>query len=206
MLRIWGEVKDAEKKAEREKPTGLLGGVPRACPRWWKRSRSLHARRVSGFDWENAEQVLDKLHEELAEFAAGARATPSQDELEDELGDMLFVLVNLARFVKVDPEQALRAPTPNFARASGISKRAWRSSGKPRRRDHRRNGGPVAGSEEQERDRDSPAHSHSQEFDEVVELQRAIWSFADIELLPCAFWSWRAKWAARCSARSTASA
>ena len=55
---------------------------------------------------ENPEQVLGKLHEELAEFAE-ARRRASHDELENEMGDLL-VLVNLARFVKVDPEQALR--------------------------------------------------------------------------------------------------
>jgi uncharacterized protein YabN with tetrapyrrole methylase and pyrophosphatase domain len=69
----------------------------------------------AGFDWENAEQVLDKLHEELGEFHE-ARRRASQSELEDELGDLLFVLVNLARFVKVDPEQALRRTNAKFRR------------------------------------------------------------------------------------------
>ena len=57
--------------------------------------------------------MLDKLHEELAEFAE-ARRREARDELEDELGDLLFVLVNLARFVKVDPEQALRKTNAKF--------------------------------------------------------------------------------------------
>jgi uncharacterized protein YabN with tetrapyrrole methylase and pyrophosphatase domain len=68
---------------------------------------------TAGFDWENPDQVIDKLHEELAEFQE-ARRNASQSELEGELGDMLFVLVNLARFVKVDPEQALRRTNAKF--------------------------------------------------------------------------------------------
>ena len=71
-----------------------------------------------GFDWENAGQVLDKLREELAEFDH-ARSHGSHEEMEDELGDLLFVLVNLARFVKVDPEQALRKTNAKFRRRFG---------------------------------------------------------------------------------------
>ncbi len=67
----------------------------------------------AGFDWSNADEVLAKLDEERLEFAE-ARERGSQDQIEDELGDLLFVLVNLARFVKVDPEQALRRTNTKF--------------------------------------------------------------------------------------------
>jgi uncharacterized protein YabN with tetrapyrrole methylase and pyrophosphatase domain len=67
----------------------------------------------AGFDWETTEQVIEKLHEELAELAE-ARRNASPVELEGEIGDLLFVLVNLARFVKVDPEQALRRTNTKF--------------------------------------------------------------------------------------------
>jgi uncharacterized protein YabN with tetrapyrrole methylase and pyrophosphatase domain len=66
-----------------------------------------------GFDWENPGQVLDKLDEELRELAE-ARESGTPDELEGEIGDLLFVLVNLARFVQVDPEQALRKTNAKF--------------------------------------------------------------------------------------------
>ena len=89
-----------------------------------------------GFDWENAEQVIDKLHEELAEFASCAAICA--DHLEDELGDMLFVLVNLARFVKVDPEQALRHTNAKFRSRFGyIESRLAEQGRKPEGRDHR---------------------------------------------------------------------
>ncbi len=123
VLSIWGRVKDAEPKAERKRTTGLLGGVPRALPALVEAQQIASRAAGVGFDWENAEQVLDKLHEELAEFAT-ARRNAAQDELEDELGDLLFVLVNLARFVKVDPEQALRRTNAKFrARWSHIEAR-----------------------------------------------------------------------------------
>jgi uncharacterized protein YabN with tetrapyrrole methylase and pyrophosphatase domain len=83
----------------------------------------------AGFDWENPEQVIEKLHEELAEFDE-ARRQASQTELEDEMGDLLFVLVNLARFVKVDPEQALRKTNAKFRRRFGYIERRLSELGK----------------------------------------------------------------------------
>jgi MazG family protein len=131
VLSIWGRVKDTEPKAERKRAGGLLGAVPRALPALVEAQQLAGRAAGAGFDWENAEQVLDKLHEELAEFAE-ARRNGAQDELEDELGDMLFVLVNLARFVKVDPEQALRRTNAKFrARWSHIERRLSEQGRKP---------------------------------------------------------------------------
>jgi MazG family protein len=132
--RIWGEVKSAEKKRKGEAPAGLLDSVPRALPALVEAQQlSTRAAQV-GFDWDNAEQVLAKLHEELAEFDA-ARRRPLQDEAaqeasEGELGDMLFVLVNLARFVKADPEQALRKTNAKFRRRFGYIERKLAEQGK----------------------------------------------------------------------------
>jgi MazG family protein len=116
--RIWGEVKSAEKKDRGESDTDLLGSVPRALPALVEAQQIASRAAGVGFDWQNPDQVLEKLHEELAEFDE-ARRNASQTELEDELGDMLFVLVNLARFVKVDPEQALRKTNAKFRHRFG---------------------------------------------------------------------------------------
>lgn len=126
--RIWGEVKAAEKKDKGQDET-LLGGVPRALPALVEAQQIASRAAGVGFDWENPEQVIEKLHEELAEFDE-ARRKSSQDELEDELGDMLFVLVNLARFVKVDPEQALRRTNAKFRRRFGYIERKLSEQGK----------------------------------------------------------------------------
>jgi MazG family protein len=106
-------VKAAEKKDQGREQDGLLAPVPRALPALVEAQQISSRAAGAGFDWENPEQVLDKLHEELAEFAE-ARRRASHDELENEMGDLLFVLVNLARFVKVDPEQALRRTNAKF--------------------------------------------------------------------------------------------
>ncbi len=111
--RIWGEIKAEEKKVKANAPAGLLGGVPRAMPALVEAQQITSRAAGVGFDWENPDQVLDKLHEELREFDE-ARRNASHNVLEDGLGDLLFVLVNLARFVKVDPEQALRRTNTKF--------------------------------------------------------------------------------------------
>jgi len=114
--KIWGEVKAQEKKGKGG--GALLDGVPRALPALVEAQQITSRAATAGFDWSNAEQVLEKLREELAEFNT-ARRSGSSDQMEDELGDLLFVLVNLARFVKVDPEQALRRTNAKFRRRFG---------------------------------------------------------------------------------------
>jgi MazG family protein len=109
--RKWDEIKKTEKPAKK----GLLTGVPRTLPALVEAQQISTRAATAGFDWENAEQVFDKLNEELAEL----HSAESQDEKEDELGDLLFVIVNIARFLKVDPEQALRRTNAKFRRRFG---------------------------------------------------------------------------------------
>src|SRR5215831_73340 len=127
--RIWGEVKAAEKKAKGKQEEGLLGGVPRSLPALVEAQQIASRAAGVGFDWENAEQVIDKLHEELAELAE-ARRTATHGEIEDELGDILFVIVNLGRFIKVDPEQALRRSNAKFRERFGYIERKLVEQGK----------------------------------------------------------------------------
>jgi MazG family protein len=129
VMRIWGEVKAAEKRDKGKAPETLLGGVPRALPALVEAQQIASRAAGVGFDWENPEQVIDKLHEELAEFNQ-ARRNAAQSELEDELGDMLFVIVNLARFVKVDPEQALRRTNAKFRERFGYIERKLSEQGR----------------------------------------------------------------------------
>jgi MazG family protein len=112
--RRWDEIK-AEEKQTKAKPQGLLAGVPRSLPALVEAQQIASRAAGAGFDWESVGQVLDKLHEELAELDA-ARATSNPDEMKDEIGDLLFVVVNIARFLKVDPEQALRSTNAKFRR------------------------------------------------------------------------------------------
>jgi len=127
--RIWGEIKTAEKKEKGKGDDSLLAGVPRALPALVEAQQIASRAAGVGFDWENADQVIDKLHEELAEFDQARRAA-AQEELENELGDMLFVLVNLARFVQVDPEQALRRTNAKFRERFGYVERKLAERGR----------------------------------------------------------------------------
>lgn len=116
--RRWDEIKAEEKQEKGEAPATLLGSVPRNLPALVEAQRITDKAASAGFNWNNADQVIDKLHEELGELAE-ARQAGSQAEMEDELGDLLFVLVNLGRFLKVDPEQALRKANAKFRRRFG---------------------------------------------------------------------------------------
>lgn len=110
--KLWSEIKAAEKKDEKG---GLLDGVPRALPALVEAEQISSRAAHKGFDWPNVEQVLAKLDEERAELAQ----CRTQEEKEEELGDILFTIVNLARFLKVDPEQALRRTNAKFRRRFG---------------------------------------------------------------------------------------
>ncbi|HLI86850.1 MAG TPA: nucleoside triphosphate pyrophosphohydrolase [Bryobacteraceae bacterium] len=127
--RIWGEIKAAEKKDRGERNAGLLDSVPRAMPALVEAQQIASRAARAGFDWETTEQVIGKLHEELGELAE-ARRNASQAELEGEIGDLLFVLVNLARFVKVDPEQALLRTNAKFRERFGYIERRLAERGR----------------------------------------------------------------------------
>jgi MazG family protein len=120
VVRRWDEIKAEEKKASapQAKPQGLLSGVPRALPALVEAQQISSKAARAGFDWPSIHEVFDKMREELAELDA-ARAAGSHEEIESEIGDLLFTIVNLARFLKVDPEQALRGCNGRFRRRFG---------------------------------------------------------------------------------------
>ncbi|MDE3159252.1 MAG: nucleoside triphosphate pyrophosphohydrolase [Acidobacteriota bacterium] len=127
--RIWGEVKAAEQREKGTRNHGLLASVPRALPALVEAQQIASRAAHVGFDWETPEQVIEKLHEELGELDRARRAA-SPTELENEIGDLLFVLVNLARFVKVDPEQALRRTNAKFRERFSYIERKLAERGK----------------------------------------------------------------------------
>ena len=114
----WDQIKTEEKKQRGEEPKTLLASVPRNMPALVEAQQIASKAAGAGFDWDNIEQVIAKLHEELDELRR-ARDASNPAEIEDELGDMLFVIVNIARFLKVDPEQALRRTNAKFRRRFG---------------------------------------------------------------------------------------
>ncbi len=148
VLRRWDEIKAEEREAKaKPRPKGLLAGVPRSLPALVEAQRIAWRAAAAGFDWPGIEQVFDKLREELAELdAARANAVPA--EIEDEIGDLLFVVVNIARFLKVDPEQALRTTNAKFrGRFAHVEAGVEASRQDSARSRHRGNGALVARSQ-----------------------------------------------------------
>jgi MazG family protein len=127
--RRWDEIKEEEKAGRGETPRHLLDSVPRAMPALVEAQQIASKAAHVGFDWENVEQVFEKMREEIDELAR-ARESAVQDHIEDELGDILFVLVNVARFLKVDPEQALRKTNAKFRRRFAYVEDCLRERGK----------------------------------------------------------------------------
>ena len=123
----WEAQKSAERAARAE--TGALAGVPTALPALTRAAKlTARAARV-GFDWPNAQAVLEKLDEETAELRAELPAADPA-RLTDEVGDLLFVLANLARKLNLDPEACLRHANRKFARRFQAMEQAAELEGK----------------------------------------------------------------------------
>jgi tetrapyrrole methylase family protein/MazG family protein/ATP diphosphatase len=117
----WESRKEAERAAKASRNGGgevlsALDGVTAALPALLRAEKLQKRAARVGFDWPEVEQVFDKLDEELGEIRAEIVADGGHDRLEDEVGDLLFVVANLARHLKVDPETALRRANAKFER------------------------------------------------------------------------------------------
>lgn len=123
---LWDDIK-AQEKADRraarkaagyvdsEPSTSVLAGVPEALPALTRAEKIQSRASKVGFDWNDPLVVLDKIEEETVEIK-DAIASGSKAEITEEIGDLLFAVVNLARHLKVDPEQALRLANNKFTK------------------------------------------------------------------------------------------
>lgn len=127
----WEEIK-AEERAEKSQleQLSLLDDVPAALPALSRAAKLQKRAATVGFDWPEALPVLDKVREELDEVLQ-AMADGDSDALEDEIGDLLFATVNLARHLKHDPEHALRRANRKFERRFRFIEQVLRDSGRP---------------------------------------------------------------------------
>ncbi len=102
-----------EKIKLKEGKTSVLGGVPKSLPSMVKAMRLQEKSKQVGFEWDNTSQVWDKVEEEMQELKE-AVDSGDKDQMEDELGDVFFSLVNFARFLQVDAENALERTNKKF--------------------------------------------------------------------------------------------
>lgn len=129
--RAWETLKADERQRKGEADTGALAGIARGLPPW-RRAQKLQQRAArTGFDWPDENPVLDKLDEEVAELRAEFNSAPDADRIEDELGDVLFVLVNLARHADVDFARAMRRANAKFERRFRAMEAIGAAEGKP---------------------------------------------------------------------------
>ena len=119
--RDWETIKAAERAAKAQ--AGVLDGVAVGLPALLRAVKLQNRAARVGFDWPETTQVLDKIQEEALELVE-AKESLTQDEVREEFGDLLFVMANLARHLKVEPEEALRHANAKFERRfAGIEQR-----------------------------------------------------------------------------------
>ena len=120
---IYGDVKveyeqdvkeNWEKLKLKEGNKSVLSGVPVSLPSLIKASRIQEKARAVGFDWEKPEQVWEKVQEEIAELKHEIDNNSPKEKIEDEFGDVIFSLINYARFVNINPEDALERTNKKF--------------------------------------------------------------------------------------------
>ncbi|WP_332303538.1 nucleoside triphosphate pyrophosphohydrolase [Rhizobium sp. GR12] len=121
----WDQIKAAEKRERAERrvqrgitedfKAGFLGGVQRSQPALTEALKLQEQAARVGFDWSDPAPILDKIEEEIAELRE-ALAEGKPEKVSDELGDLIFALVNIGRHVKADPEDALRGTNTKFRR------------------------------------------------------------------------------------------
>jgi XTP/dITP diphosphohydrolase/ATP diphosphatase len=131
ILKNWEEIKREEKRiAGREAELSVLGEIPRSMPALIEAGKLGSRAAKVGFDWPDLHGLFDKVDEEVAELRAEVNplteaAGASEAAIEEELGDLMFTVVNLARHLKVDPESALRRANAKFrSRFQAMERRA----------------------------------------------------------------------------------
>lgn len=134
VLRNWEQIKRGERAVKAEETgnvddASMLDSLPRALPALAEAQRITSRVAKVGFDWPGIREVLDKLHEEIGELEE-ARQAGDADKVEDEFGDLLFVMANLSRFLKVDAEQALRRANLKFRQRFAYIERRLRERGR----------------------------------------------------------------------------
>jgi XTP/dITP diphosphohydrolase len=112
----------------KEGSKSVLSGVPNSLPAMVKAYRIQEKARGVGFDWENTEQVWEKVQEELQEFQK--EKNQNSEKMEDEFGDLLFALINYARFININPEDALEKTNRKFIKRFNFIEQKAKEQGK----------------------------------------------------------------------------
>lgn len=140
VLKNWEQIKAEERRMksagqgtavadQTNEAASLLDGIPHTLPAVMQGFQLTRRASRIGFDWENVDGVIEKLQEELSELRK-AQTAQAAEQIEDEIGDVLFAAVNLARFLKVDPEIALKRTNAKFTARFRAMERLARDTGR----------------------------------------------------------------------------
>ncbi len=126
----WERIKATEKEQTTSVKTSVLEGVPLALPALSRALKLQNKAARVGFDWPSLGPVFDKMREELQELEHEIDSGARPERIEDEFGDVLFVVANVARHLKIDPEQSLRLANNKFVRRFEVIEELLRDAGK----------------------------------------------------------------------------
>jgi MazG family protein len=125
---------EEQKRLERERAgASVLDDVPLALPALTRANKLGKRAALVGFEWPQVAGALDKLDEELGELRAEVAGSAGEAQIQNELGDVLFCVVNVCRYLKIDPETALRGANAKFERRFGYVERRLREQGRSTR-------------------------------------------------------------------------
>jgi len=128
VLQNWDAIKKAEKQ-EGDKPASIVSGIPRHLPSLQKAHQIQKRAARAGFDWNHIDDVFDKLHEEIDELKE-AIGRDHEPDIRNELGDLLFSVVNVSRFLGHNPEELLNHNIKKFVRRFQMVEDKVHASGK----------------------------------------------------------------------------
>lgn len=129
VLKNWEKVKSVERAENDKAEKGTLDGVPRELPALLRAQRIQEKASRVGFDWDSIDPVLDKITEEVAELRVAMKEGRTE-QVQDEMGDLLFTLVNASRFLEINAEEALRGTCNKFQERFAEIEKAARKQGK----------------------------------------------------------------------------
>jgi len=129
VLQNWDAIKKEEKKKTNKDSVSILDGIPKHLPALQKAYQTQKRAARAGFDWDKIDDVFDKLHEEIDELKEAIQCNCEPD-IKEELGDLLFSVVNLSRHLKQNPEEILNQNIKKFVRRFQVVEREVSNTGK----------------------------------------------------------------------------
>jgi len=130
VLERWEQIKQEEKRGEGEKHRGILESIPQSLPALYRADKIQRRAARVGFDWNTVAGAWDKVHEEIGEIKALLGKKKDLKKIKEEIGDLLFAVVNVARKLDIDAEEALQNSSSKFMRRFGEIEYQARAKGK----------------------------------------------------------------------------